>query len=204
MEWLKTYQKKTSMILHTPTCFEVAFTSEFKRGRLHDLVALLSGRNFETRTYEETIAEESFRRLEGAILRFMNETDFKSFIMILRSAGFVSASMIRSQNTVNFAYILYLTLRAKKVNPAEIGTLVRRWFVMSILTGRYTASPETAFGLDIRNLNEQGADSYLDTLERAEAFGRLLECRPAAADGYIGRQQPLFQRFSSKPGKSKR
>ena len=167
MEWLK-HEKEDLYDPSYTDMLRVAFTSEFKRGRLDDLVALLSGRNFETRTYEETIAEESFRRLEGAILRFMNETDFKSFIMILRSAGFVSASMIRSQNTVNFAYILYLTLRAKKVNPAEIGTLVRRWFVMSILTGRYTASPETAFGLDIRNLNEQGADSYLDTLERAE------------------------------------
>jgi len=30
----------------------VAFTSEFKRGKLEDLVALLSGRNFETREYE--------------------------------------------------------------------------------------------------------------------------------------------------------
>ena len=67
------------------------------------LVALLSGRNFETREFEEVIAEESFRRLETAILRFMNETDFKRFVMILRSAGFVNSSMIRSQNTVNFA-----------------------------------------------------------------------------------------------------
>ena len=53
-----------------------AFTSEFGRGRLDDLVALLSGRNFETREFEEAIAEASFRRLEAAILRFMNETDF--------------------------------------------------------------------------------------------------------------------------------
>ena len=61
----------------------VAGTSEFGRGRLDDLVALLSGRNFETREFEEVIAEESFSRLESAILRFMNETDFKRFVMIL-------------------------------------------------------------------------------------------------------------------------
>jgi len=42
----------------------VAFTSEFKRGKLQDLVALLSGRNFETRDYEESIAEASFKKLE--------------------------------------------------------------------------------------------------------------------------------------------
>ena len=34
----------------------VAFTSQFRRGKLQDLVALLSGRNFETKQYEEVIA----------------------------------------------------------------------------------------------------------------------------------------------------
>ena len=167
MEWLK-HEKED---LYDPSYIDmlrVAFTSEFRRGRLDDLVALLSGRNFETREFEEVISETSFRRLEEAILRFMNETDFKRFVMILRSAGFVNTSMIRSQNTVNFAYILYLTLRARHTNPAHIETLVRRWFVMSVLTGRYTGSPETAFGVDIRNIAEQNAQDYLDAVERAE------------------------------------
>ena len=167
MEWLK-HEKED---LYDPTytdMLRVAFTSEFGRGRLDDLVALLSGRNFETREFEEVIAEDSFSRLESALLRFMNETDFKRFVMILRSAGFVNASMIRSQNTVNFAYILYLTLRARHTNPAHIEALVRRWFVMSILTGRYTGSPETAFGVDIRNITEQNAQEYLDAVERAD------------------------------------
>ena len=167
MEWLK-HEKEDLYDPSYTDMLRVAFTSEFKRGRLEDLVALLSGRNFETRAFEEIIAEESFRRLEGAILRYMNETDFKRFVMILRSAGFVDVSMIRSQNTLNFAYILYLTLRARGASSAQIGTLVRRWFVMSVLTGRYTGSPETAFGVDIRNLDERGAHSYLDTVERAE------------------------------------
>ena len=54
----------------------------------------------------------------------MNETHFKRFVMILRSAGFVDSSMIRSQNAVNFAYILYLTLRNQDENPAVIESLV--------------------------------------------------------------------------------
>ena len=167
MEWLKDYRDD----LYNPTytdMLRVAFTSEFQRGRLANLVALLSGRNFETRTFEEAIAEESFRKLKEAVLRYMNKTNFKRFIMILRSAGFVDASMIKSQNTVNFAYILYLTLRAQDTNATEIETLVRRWFVMSVLTTRYASSLETTFGVDIRNINEQGADQYLNTIEQAE------------------------------------
>ena len=136
---------------------------------MEDLVALLSGRNFETRTFEEDIAEESFQKLGNGILNYMNETNFKRFIMILRSAGFVDTSLIRSQNTANFAYVLFLTLREQnKVPPQQIETLVRRWFVMSILTGRYTGSPETAFGVDIRNIHEHGAQQYLENIESAE------------------------------------
>ena len=43
----------------------VAFTSEFGRGKLQDLVAFLSGRNFETKQFEEAIAEDSFAAQEG-------------------------------------------------------------------------------------------------------------------------------------------
>lgn len=138
----------------------VAFTSVFKRGKLGDLVALLSGRNFETKQFEESIAEASFAGLKTGILNFINESHFKRFVMIIRSAGFVDASLIGSQNALNFAYILYLTLRAQGKPAADIETAVRRWFVMSVLTGRYSASPESAFDYDIRQMHEQGFDAY--------------------------------------------
>ena len=167
MKWLKDERED----LYDPSytdMLRVAFTSQFRRGRLADLVALLSGRNFETRTFEEAITEESFRKIKAGILRYMNKTNFTRFVMILRSAGFVDRSMIRSQNTLNFAYILYLTLRAQGTNPDQIETLVRQWFVMSVLTARYTGSPETTFNVDIRNIDEQGAREYLNAIERAE------------------------------------
>jgi hypothetical protein len=97
----------------------VAFTSEFKRGKLQDLVALLSGRNFETRDYEEAIAEDSFKRLEKGTLNFINETNFKRFLMILRSAGFIDSSLTRSQNALNFAYIVYLIFRERRSTQAR-------------------------------------------------------------------------------------
>ncbi len=86
--------------------------------------------------------------------------------MIVRSAGFVDASMIGSQNALNFAYILYLTLRAQGVPPADIERHVRRWFVMSVLTGRYSGSPESVFDLDIRQIHLQGIGAYADGLVR--------------------------------------
>jgi len=131
-------------------------------------VALLSGRNFETRQYEEAIVEESFAKLKKGILRFMNETHFKRFLMIIRSAGFVDSSMVSSQNTLNFAYILYLTLRDARIPDADIERYVRRWFIMSILTGRYSAAPETAIDYDIRQIQEQGIATYAENVIHAE------------------------------------
>src|SRR5207247_7747315 len=121
-----------------------------------DLVALLSGRNFETKQYEEAIAEESFARLKQGILRFINRTHFDRITMILRSAGFVTSDLIGGQNNVNFAYILYLRGRAENLPAADLERLVRRWYAMSVLRGRYAGSPETAFYFDIRQVETRG------------------------------------------------
>ncbi|MCY4034213.1 MAG: DUF262 domain-containing protein [Hyphomicrobiales bacterium] len=146
----------------------VAFTSEFRRGRLQVLVALLSGRNFETRQYEEEIAEASFAKLKTGILNFVNKTNFERFTMILRSAGFVSSNLIGSKNAVNFSYILYLRARAEKMKPDDIERLVRRWYVMSFLRGRYSGNPETAFDSDIRQIEERGLIDHCNAVIAAE------------------------------------
>lgn len=167
MAWLKNEKDD----LYDPSytdMLRVAFTSQFKRGRLADLVALLSGRNFETRDYEESIAEESFKKLKEGIFNFMNETNFKNFVMILRSAGFIDPSMIRSQNTINFAYIIYLVLRYRKISPGKIESYIRKWFVMSMLTRRYSSSPESSFDYDVKRINEIGIAKYIEDVEAAE------------------------------------
>lgn len=146
----------------------VAFTSEFRRGKLQDLVALLSGRNFETKQYEDTIAEESFARLKTGILNFMNKTHYDRFVMAIRSAGFIDSSLIGGQNGVNFAYILYLRGRAENLPAAEVERLVRRWYVMSVLSGRYSGNPETAFDQDIRQIEANGLIAHTSAVIDAE------------------------------------
>lgn len=146
----------------------VAFTSEFNRGKLADLVSLLSGRNFETRTFEEEIAEQSFKRLKEGVRRFVNETNFKRFLMIIKSAGFIDPDLIRSQNALNFAYIIYLKLRSDGYHQGEIEGYVRKWLVLSLLTGRYSGSPESMFDLDIRSISEKKFGAYLTAVGAAE------------------------------------
>lgn len=163
MAWLKDVNDD----LYDPTytdMLRVAFTSEFGRGKLQDLVALLSGRNFATKQYEESIAEESFGKLKQGVLAFMSKTHFNRIIMILKSAGFVTSDLIRSRNAINFAYILYLRGRRENLPAHDIESLVRRWFAMSILRGRYSGSPETAFDLDIRQIDSQGLQAYAEAV----------------------------------------
>lgn len=167
MSWLK----KEIDDLYDPSytdMIRVSFTSEFERGRLSDLVSLLSGRNFETRTYEEEIVAESFEKLKQGVRNFSNETNFKRFIMIIKSAGFIVPGMIRSMNALNFAYILYLKMRSLYYDPGTIEHYVRRWYVMSVLTGRYSGSPETRFDFDIKQVASRDFGDFLQDIENAE------------------------------------
>jgi hypothetical protein len=84
--------------------------------------------------------------------------------MILRSAGFVSRDLVGGQNAVNFAYILYLRGRAEGIPQAELERIVRRWYVASLLAGRYSGNPETAFDSDIRQIATHGAGAYTDSV----------------------------------------
>ena len=157
--------------LYDPTykdVLRVAFTYKFNRGRISDLVSLLSGRNFVTREYEEEIAEESYNTLINGVKQFINETNFKRFSMIIKSAGFVDNKLIRSVNALNFAYILYLKLKELQVNSALIEKYVKKWFVLSILTGRYSGSPESRFDFDIKNISKKDFSEYLTEIEDAQ------------------------------------
>jgi hypothetical protein len=167
MAWLRSENEDLYDPSYTDV-LRVAFTSQFNRGKLSDLVSLLSGRNFETRTFEEHIAKESFEKLSTGIGQFINETNFKRFIMIIKSAGFISPKLIRAQNALNFAYILFLKLREKGENPANIEKYVRRWFVLSLLTGRYSGSAESSIDYDSKQIANKPFDVFLEEVEMAD------------------------------------
>jgi hypothetical protein len=88
--------------------------------------------------------------------------------MIIKSAGFISPKLIRSQNAINFAYIVYLKLKELGVNSVSVESYVRRWLVYSILTGRYSGSPESFFDFDIKQISQKPFDEYLKEKEEGE------------------------------------
>lgn len=145
----------------------VAFTFKFSRGKFSDLVALLSGRNFETRTYEDEIAAASYQKLSDGLESFVNQTNYQRFVMILQSTGLISRKLISSQNSINFAYALYLKLRDEGMSEPEIQGYVKRWLILSIFIGRYSGSAESRIDEDIKQINEKGIADYLLQMEQA-------------------------------------
>jgi hypothetical protein len=191
MAWLKGDNED----LYDPSYVDVlrvTFGTEFGRGKLSDLVSLLSGRNFVTKQYEEEIAEKSFQKLSEGVNRYINETHFKRFVIIIKSAGFIVNSMVRSQNALNFAYALYLGLRRKNVNEALIEKLVRRWFVLSILTGRFSGAAESQFEKDIRLVNEPDFSEVLARTEQAELSDAYWEFGLVQSLEVSATSHPLF------------
>lgn len=144
----------------------VAFMYSFDRGRLSDLVSLLSGRDFLTREYKDEIVEDSYNKLKSGVLKFINEYSFEQFVLAIKGAGFKSSKLLNSQMTLDFAYTLYLKLQDDpNIHQGQIKRLVQKWFVLSTLTGRYVGSPESIMRRDIRNISEKG---FLQFAQEAE------------------------------------
>jgi hypothetical protein len=202
MRWLKTENED----LYDPDytdLIRVAFTSQFNRGRMADLVSLLSGRNFEMRSFEDSIAEQSFAKLRNGVNNFINETNFKQFLMIIKSAGFISSKLIRSQNALNFAYIIYLKLKDLGVNKVQLESYVPRWFVYSILTGRYSGSPESFFDFDIKQIADRPFDEYLKEKEEGELSDAFWNAAlPQSLDTSVA-SSPYFNVFLASQVKAK-
>lgn len=171
MKWLKDDYKE----IYDPDysdMLRVSLMHKFNRGKLKDLVSLLSGRDFVDRTFKESIMKESFEKLTEGVHNFINEYNTKQFVEAIETAGFISPSLLRSQITLDFAYTLYLMLHERGeewgISKIEIKKLVRKWFVMSTLTGRYAGSPESKMDRDLRGIAEKGFKSYFADVEAAE------------------------------------
>ena len=167
LEWLKDDRET----VYDPQCddiIRVAFMHQFHRAKLAELVKMLSGRDFDTREFKEEIIEDTYSKLYKGVAEFINEHNFKQFMIAIKSAGFISNKLINSNMAIDFAYALYLILHeSKEVSVSEIKRIVQRWYVLSVLTGRYSSSPESAFAKDLRQISEIGVVKTLENIEAA-------------------------------------
>ena len=156
--------------VYDPGCddvIRVAFMHKLKRAKLANLVQLLTGRDFETREFKEEIVEDTFKKMYEGVLNVISQHNFTQFMIAIKSAGFISEKLVNSNMAMDFAYTIHLLLQESEVPVAERKRIVQKWYVLSVLTGRYSSSPESAFARDLRQITEQGVPAMLKSIEDA-------------------------------------
>ena len=117
-------------------------------------------------------------------------------MLAIRSAGFISKKLVNSVMAIDFAYAVYLLLRESKEVPVdEIKSLVQKWYVLSVLTGRYSASPESAFAKDLRQIGEIGVKETLKGIEDAVLSDNFWDVQLNQNLTFVSTINPTYQVF---------
>ena len=192
LKWLK----DDNETVYDPECEDViriAFMHKLKRAKLADLVSMLSGRNFETRDFNEEIIEQTYVDFTEGVLNVISEYNFKQFMIAIKSAGFISPKLVNSNMALDFAYTIYLLLKESKEVPVEdIKRYVQKWYVLSVLTGRYSSSPESAFARDIRRIKESGVLAVLKEIEDAQLSDNFWDVALVQDLSYTSTNNPTY------------
>lgn len=168
IQWLKNQSDELFQPEYTDV-IRIAGLVGFSRGKAGAIVSELSGLDSETRKIDESLIPAAYERFSIALQKVVSKTHVERFVMMIKSAGFIDSSMIGSKNALNFAYALYLRLRDnQQLTEGERARVVKRWFVMTLLTGRAVGSFESTWETDLRYIREQGAADYLRVIEATE------------------------------------
>lgn len=168
IEWLKGQSDELFQPEYTDV-IRIAGLVGFSRGKAGAIVSELSGLDPQTRKIDESRIPDAYARFSHALDQLVRKTHLERFVMMIKSAGFIDASMIGSKNALNFAYAMYLRLRDDdQLTEGERARIVKRWFVMTLLTGRAVGSFESTWETDLRRIREQGAADYLRVIEASE------------------------------------
>ena len=174
----------------------VAALVGFNRGKVAALVSELSGRDPDTHKVDEARIPVAYAQLESSLMELVKKYHFENFLMTIKSAGFIVPRMVGSKNALNFAYALYLRLRQDAtMSEGDRKQVVRRWFVLSMLTGRHSGSFESTWEQDIRRIANQGAREYLKQLEEAELSDAFWSVTLPANLETSSTSSPFFQTF---------
>ena len=138
----------------------------FKRARLKYVYSILRGKDLETEKFSDKLRDKQFEVLKNAQSKTLNIQYWHDFMKSLRLAGYMSKSMITSDNNLLFCYMLYLMGRLEyEVDQFVLRKTIAKWFFMSSLTKRYTGSPESAMEFDLARFREiTEKDEYISIL----------------------------------------
>ncbi len=142
----------------------------FRRGRLEHVYSILRGKDLRTKEFDTDRRAMQFAKLREAQRRVLNPTHWADFLNVIRYAGYRNLRYVSSEGALLFAYQLYLIGRTEfGVEPFVLKQTVARWIFMSLLTGRYTNSPESQYEKDLALLpGTNDAEAFVKALRDVE------------------------------------
>lgn len=142
---------------------------QFGKGKIGDLVQILSGKDAKSKTSNMEKAREGFAKLREGVLDYVKEENFLSFTDAIKETGFVTEKMLPSHSSLNYLYAFYLKAsRVSAMNLEERKSFMKRWFFMSILTGRYQGAAENTIIKDIQSIDEKNPREVLESIEKKQ------------------------------------
>jgi hypothetical protein len=129
----------------------------FRRARLQHVYSILRGKDLETEQFSTALRDKQFGVLKRAQDQVLNLQYWHDFWKAIHAAGYCSGAMITSENGLMYAYTLYLIGRTEfRVDEKTLRSTIARWFFMTSMTGRYSASPESKMESDLARLADVG------------------------------------------------
>ena len=161
--WVPKFDKKVYLPKYRDI-LQTAYIYKFHGGWISDLIKQLNGWDTETKAYNQSIAENSFRSLNEAVMEVANHSNFSAYVSLLENMGIVNDSIVHSDYVLNFGYALFLLLKDRKYKGVD--HIVKRWIALSVLTGRYVSAPGNNIEKDINDFWTQDPE---EVLKRAES-----------------------------------
>jgi hypothetical protein len=131
----------------------VAVALAFRRARLEHVYSVLRGKDMDTGHVSEERRVEQFQTLAEAQQYVLSVQNWQEFLKVPLMAGYRSGSMISSQTGLIYAYAMFLIgKRDFGVDSYRLRSAIARWYFMTSLTARYSASPESQMEQDLARL----------------------------------------------------
>lgn len=146
----------------------VAIAVGFRRGRLSAVYAVLRGKDTSGATVSGEAAVDHFDHLKSGQAAALKVQYWHDFLHCVRLAGYRSAKLVSSANSIIFAYAFYLIGRTQfGVEEHALRKVIAKWLFMSNVTGRFTSSPESALEFDLARLrNVTDAHGFIDVIDQ--------------------------------------
>jgi hypothetical protein len=153
---------------HPDQLLRVSVGLGFHRARLQHVYSILRGKDLETEQFSEERRIKQFELLKDAQAKVLDLQNWHEFLKSLICAGFKGSSMISSNTNLLYGYIMFLMGKCEyRIDLYKLRNAIARWFFMTSMTARYSASPETAMEADLAALRQvTDGNEFISVLDR--------------------------------------